>query len=781
MALHRAGRFDQAEAAYRAMLDPDPGCPDALHLLGVIASQRGHFEPAIELILRALALAPDSVQYLVNLGEAYRRGGRPDDAAKCYAAALALAPELAAAHHGLGRLAAAAGAAEAAARRYRKAIAAEPGLAQPHLGLGELAFAAADYVQAAAHYRDALECRPGDAGLAFRLGVALRAAEAWPQAEAAFADALAIDPGLVEAHANLADLMARRGDLAAAERHYRQALEADSEQPLIHNNYAILLAGQGRTDAAVTHYRRALALAPDYLDAAVNLGQALSAAGRLDQATATLEAVLREAPDHAVAHLALGAVRNRQSRPEAAAACCRRAIALRPEDAAAWDALGTSLAAAGRVDEALPALRRAVALRPDDPAIHSNLAFCSLYDPAAPADRILATHRDWNRRHAAPLAAQARRPENDPDPDRRLKVGYVSADFRTHPVGFFLADVLAGHDRGRVEAICYSGQTLPDAMTARLAALADGWHDTAGMTDQALAAQIASDRIDLLVDMSGHTGGNRLGVFARRPAPVQLTWAAYAYSTGLDAIDGILADPWVVPEGMDRHYAEPVLRLPRVWTCYRPPEAAPDPGPPPALGRGHVTFGCFNNLAKVNARVIAVWAAILARLPDSRLKIKAQAMSDPAVAARFRACFDGHGIGAERIELAGATPLDQQLAAIAEVDIGLDTFPYTGSTTTLETLWMGVPVVTLAGRLYFERHALATLEAVGLGDLVAASPEQYLDRAVALARDRDRLTELRSGLRQRMAAAPVCDGPGFTRALEAAYRQAWHRWCGGAG
>ncbi len=743
IALHRSGRLDQAEAAYREILDADPNDADAHHLLGVIANQRGDFSRAIEHISWALALAPTAAIYLVNLGEAYRRGGQPGPAAK----------------------------------RYHDALALDSALAEPHHGLAELAFAAADYVQAAAHYRSALARRPDDAELAFRLGVSLRAAEAWPAAERAFVAALTLDPMLAEAHANLADLLRRRGEPAAAERHYRHALEIDPKAAPIHNNYAVLLADLGRFDRAIAHHREAMVLAPEYYDAAVNLGDTLAACGRLDQAQAALETVLRDAPKHFAAHIALGALSNRQSQPEAAAACYRRAIALRPDDALAWDGLGTSLADAGRVDEALAALRRAVALRPDDPAIHSNLAFCTLYDPAARTDPILDAHRCWNDRHAASLAAHATRPRNDTDPERRLKVGYVSADFRTHPVGFFLADVLAGHDRDRFHAICYSGLKRPDAMTARLQALADDWCHTAARTDQALAARIAADRIDILVDMSGHTGGNRLTVFARRPAPVQMTWAAYAYSTGMKAIDYILVDPWVVPEGSERLYAERPLRLPEVWTCYRPPAEAPDPGPLPAARRGHVTFGSFNNMAKINANVIAVWARILNELPTSRLVIKTQALNDPAVAARCAAWLSGHGIGAERVELVGGSPLKAQLAAIAEVDIALDTFPYTGSTTTLETLWMGVPVVTLAGTLYFERHALATLNRVGLGDLIAESPEDYLERALRLARDRDRLIDIRTHLRSRMAASPVCDGDRFIRSLEAAYRHAWRDWC----
>jgi predicted O-linked N-acetylglucosamine transferase (SPINDLY family) len=780
VALHRAGRLDQAEAMYRSVLECQPDCADALHLLGVVASQRGAFDQAIELIVRALALNPGAAHYQMNLGEAYRRRGLLADAAGRYRAVLDVHPDMAAAHYGLGRLAATRGDAQRAASHYRAAIERDPTLPEPHVALGELAFAAYDYGAAATHYRAAFDRRPDDAGLAFRLGVALRASAAWPDAERAFAAALALNPELAEAHGNLADLLYRRDDCVAAAEHYRRALELAPDLAGLHNNYAILLAADGRYPAAIEHLESAVAIAPDYRDAWVNLGETLAACDRLDQARTTLEALLRRAPDHAAAHAALGGVRYRQARPAAAAAAYRRAVRLDPGDARAYDGLGTALAAIGRVDEALSALRQAVALAPDDSGIHSNLAFCTLYDATATADEIVAVHRAWGARHGAVRAAPPRPSGAAAEPERRLRVGYVSADFRTHPVGFFLSGVLAAHDRSRVEAICYSGQTRPDAMTARLRRLADGWRDTAGSSDETLAAQIAADGIDVLVDVSGHTGGNRLTVFARRPAPVQFTWAAYAYSTGMDAFDGILVDPRVAPAGAERYYSEPLRRLPQTWTCYRPPETAPEPGPPPATRRGFVTFGCFNNATKVNEGVVALWARMLKQLPGTRLYMKAHAFSDPAVRARYRALFAEHDVGGDVVGFAGASGLAGQLAAIAAVDIALDPFPYTGSTTTLECLWMGVPVVTLAGALYFQRHAVGILDHVGLAELVTETADEYRKRAIALALDVPRLIAIRETLRARLAASPVCDAAGFTGALEATYRDAWRAWCGRA-
>ena len=370
------------------------------------------------------------------------------------------------------------------------------------------------------------------------------------------------------------------------------------------------------------------------------------------------------------------------------------------------------------------------------------------------------------------------RPHANPrDPGKALNIGYVSADFRRHPVGFFLAPVLARHDRRRFSVSCYSGRGLADDLTERLKAGADAWRSVGGLSDEALATAIRDDGIDVLVDLSGHTAGNRLTAFALRPAPVQVSWLGYFNTTGMKAIDYVLMDAETVPEGAERWFTEEVIHLPAGRFCYGPPEDAPPVAPPPVEERGRVTFASFNNLTKVGAEVVGLWARILDALPSSRLVLKWRSLGDAAVRDRYQAWFAAEGIEPNRIELQGASPHAEMLAAYGGVDVALDPFPFSGGVTSCEALWMGVPVVTWPGARPVSRQTAGFLRALGLAELIAADREDYVAIAAGLARDRDGLTALRAGLRARMAASPLCDGVRFTRHLEAAYRDMWRRWC----
>jgi predicted O-linked N-acetylglucosamine transferase (SPINDLY family) len=333
--------------------------------------------------------------------------------------------------------------------------------------------------------------------------------------------------------------------------------------------------------------------------------------------------------------------------------------------------------------------------------------------------------------------------------------------------------VLPHHDRDAVEVHCYSDRARPDRHTRFLRAAADRWTDCAGLDDAALTRRIGADAIDILIDLAGHTGANRLPVFARRPAPVQATWAGYVGTTGLAAMDFLIADRHHVPPGCEGDHAETVIRLPDAYVCYAPPDDAPAVSPPPCLGSGTVTFGSFNNLAKINDQVLALWAALLRNRPMRRLRLQSPALTDPATRARVRGRLGRHGVVPDQIVLEGATAPAAMLAAYGEIDIALDPFPYSGGLTTLEALWMGVPVVTLAGERFCSRHSTAHLTVAGHPELVTHEPAAYLALAEALAEDPDRLCRLRGRLRGDLAASPLCDGIRFTRGLEAAYRTMW--------
>ena len=363
------------------------------------------------------------------------------------------------------------------------------------------------------------------------------------------------------------------------------------------------------------------------------------------------------------------------------------------------------------------------------------------------------------------------------DPHRRLRIGYVSADFKRHPVGYFLSAVLSAHDHAVTEIYCYSNQVTDDDMSVRLRACADQWRSISRMADTDVAALICRDAIDILVDLSGHTGGNRLTMFALRPAPVQVSWLGYFGTTGLSSIDYILADRFIVPEGEQKYFTEAVWRLPGCYLCYTPYDLDVRVGLPPALNDGNVTFGCFNNRAKITDDTVRVWATILRSLDGSRLFLKTKSLADPVVVKTLVAQFAAHGIAPDRLILEGHSPLVEAMNAYNRVDIALDPFPFGGCTTTADAVWMGVPVVTLRGNRWVGRMSESILSAVGLPELVAANEVEYVEIAVQLAADLPGLAKRRSALRSLVESSPFCNGVEFTRQLEAAFRGMWNAWC----
>jgi predicted O-linked N-acetylglucosamine transferase (SPINDLY family) len=432
--------------------------------------------------------------------------------------------------------------------------------------------------------------------------------------------------------------------------------------------------------------------------------------------------------------------------------------------------LGIAFKEQGKLEEAIACYRRALELKPDYAEAHSNLLFTLQYRTDVTPTALAAAHAEYDRRHAAPLRGALAQHEKVYDRHDRLRLGFLSPDLGRHPVGYFLVRVLENLRSDQHETIAYSDRIVKDEMTYRLQSAVTRWRDVAGLSDQRLAEQIRADRIDILFDLAGHTAHNRLLVFARKPAPIQVTWAGYVGTTGLKAMDYLLADRFEVPPGAEQHYSERVLRMPDGYVCFDPPLDAPPVAPLPALERGQVTLGCFNNPAKVTPRVIEVWATILRRLPGARLVLKYKGWSDAGVARRFTEMFAAHAVDPGRLELLGASPHARLLAEYGRIDLALDPFPYNGGLTTCEALWMGVPVVTCPGATFASRHSLSHLSNVGLTETIARNLDEYVELAVALASDLPRLAALRAGLRPRMAASPLCDGERFATNLASILR-----------
>ncbi|MGA2497946.1 MAG: tetratricopeptide repeat protein [Tepidisphaeraceae bacterium] len=530
----------------------------------------------------------------------------------------------------------------------------------------------------------------------------------------------------------------------------------------------------GRLAQAVMCYRQALDVRPDSAAAHCNLGSALKSQGDVDGAIACFQRALALEPDAAEAHNNLGNACQQTGRLDEAVECYQQAIALRPDYAEAHCNLGGARGDQGQHDEAIACYREALRLKPESARIHSNLVYALHFHPASDRHSLYQEHRRWNDTHAAPLARLHRPHANDRSPDRPLRVGYVSPDFLEHPVGRFLRPLLAAHDRDQFRIFCYASQARHDSLTDRLRGHADVWRDVLALGDEQLAALIRDDAIDVLVDVTMHMAGSRLPVFARRPAPVQVTYLAYCATTGLGAIDYRLSTAALDPAGYADCCSEQTILLPDTYWCYEPHGVAPAVGEPPAGRRGQITFGCLNNFCKVTEPALETWSRLLASVGGSRLLLHSHPGGHRRRVADFLAA---RGIAPSRLTFAGFVPLSQYIEQYREIDIGLDPFPYGGGTTTCDALWMGVPVVSLAGSMPVSRSGLHLLSQVGLADLAAATPRQYVAAAAGLAADLPRLRSLRASLRQRLGQSPLMDAPRFARGIEAAYRIMWHRRC----
>jgi predicted O-linked N-acetylglucosamine transferase (SPINDLY family) len=449
---------------------------------------------------------------------------------------------------------------------------------------------------------------------------------------------------------------------------------------------------------------------------------------------------------------------------------------LTPDDPEAWRNYGVTLATSGSMEVAAAVLEKTVALHPSSSDYLSNYIYVLDMLDSATLEQTFQARRDWNARHALPLAALIQPHANRPDPERRLRVGYVSADFRRHSAAATFLAILQHHDPAVMEVVCYSNNLYEDDLTERFKACASVWRRVGALSDDELAAQIRADRVDVLVDLSGHSRGNRLLTFARKPAPVQVTGWGYATGTGLDAIDAFMADPVVVPPEEERFYAERVVHLPNV-VCYSPPPAPPAISLLPALANGYVTFGSFNRVVKITPAVLALWAQVLLAVPGSRLVLKPSLQDTPATRERLVGPLTQRGIDAARVDILGTSPHHEHLTSFGTIDVQLDPFPHTGGVSTLDGLLMGVPCVTLLGERVAGRLTASFQRLLGLDDLIARTPEEYVEIAVGLAVDLDRWARERATLRERLLASPICDADAYARAVEAAYRGLWRDWC----
>ena len=602
-------------------------------------------------------------------------------------------------------------------------------------------------------------------------------------AVAQIGQAIALDPNKALYHYNLGNALAALDRPQAAAESFRAATRLDPAHIAARTNLAHALTQTRRHRDAVAEFRQLLRLQPS--PAARNaLAGALiryadtdpAAAPGYDEAAALLQQAWQEADDPTEARLALAYCLQQLKRWTEAAGHYQAVLALKPDNPAAHNNLANCYNQLGRMAEAILHYRETYRLAPDFPEALASVLACLNYAPDCSPGQSAAEHRHWAEQVAAPHYPKFAHFDNDRDPQRRLRIGYVSPDLRRHPVSAIFAPILAAHDRNRVEVSCYYNFAGEDMVTSQLKSLAEHWRAVVGIDDDALCAQIRADRIDILVDLAGHTTHNRLLAFARKPAPIQVSWLGYFNTTGLATMDYFISDPWSSPAGQERYYVERLLRLPHTRFCYQPPQYMPEVGPLPAESHDHVTFGCLNNLSKLNEKVLALWGEVLRAVPTSKLLLQAAALDDAPNRVRFGELCAKHGIAPGRLELRGFAPIEQAQASYAEIDIALDPFPFCGGMTSLEALWLGVPVITLAGETIASRQSASMLMNLGLRELIAEDTMQYVKNAAQLARDLPRLAGLRAGLRSRFANSPLMDYAGFARELEAAYRDMWLAW-----
>ena len=580
--------------------------------------------------------------------------------------------------------------------------------------------------------------------------------------------AVAMSPDSARAHLNLGNAQSKLGRQSHAIASYRHAAALRPDWLPPHLNLGALLLRKPDAAAAEACYREALRLAPDSADAWTGLGCALDT--RSDEAEVAFRKSLALVPAHSGTVTRLALWLRERGRARDALQELRNALNTNPADALLLRTHGEMLAGVGEYSDACAAYRCVLKSAPHDWNAWSNLLWVLNFMPEMDAMQVLAEHRRFGEAMAQTLVpAQAAPPRRVRG---RLKIGYVSPDFRRHSVSCFIEPVLRSHDRKRFEVHCFYNYASGDDVTQRLFELADHWHEIAGMTDADVAQRIRDNGIDILVDLAGHTAENRLGVFARKPAPVQFTWLGYLCTTGLRAIDFRLCDAYTDPPGLAEAWqVETPMRLPDSQWCYLPQVELPPPSPLPRLANGHWTFGSFNQESKLNAAALGAWAGILRAMPGSRLRVLG--VTCDLVEEMIRGVFAAHGVDASRIDVVGRLPIDAYFSAYADVDVALDTFPYNGATTTCDALLMGVPVAAVAGSRAIARGGVSLLTTMGLSDWIAASPDALADMVSARLREPDRLAELRRELPARMRASPLMDGASFAKNVEAIFERVW--------
>lgn len=763
VAHHQGGKLQEAEQLYRAVLQAHPGQAVANHNLGILAGQVGQYLAGLPYLKAALEANPSQKEYWLSYAEALLATGQTGVALNIVQSAVQYGFDTPEIQHLLKKIEAMVGAAN---------------MPSP-VEVNQLVslFNAGQYAEVESRARVLINSYPCS-GFAWKvLGTALLAQR--KDALPALQKATEFSCNDAEAYRNLGNAQLNFGLHDKAIASFRRALEINPYYTEAYNNLGNAFQDVGQYSDAAASYRRVLEINPNIAEAHYNLGNVLVVQGQFSDAEESFCRALEIDPNFSQALAGLSVALKSLGRLDAALAHCLRALDIAPNYAEAHINLGAIQLDLGHFDLAIASYRRALEINPDYAEAHSNVLFTYNFHNDHSSERLAEAQYfgEMVARKAIPYKVW----DNVPEPDRCLRIGLVSGDFHEHPVGYFIEGVLAklvATLPDRLEFIAYYNHIRNDTVTEHIKACCLCWHSVVGISDENLARRVREDGVDILIDISGHTANNRLPLFAWKPVPVQISWLGYFATTGVAAIDYVLADPWVLPSSDEGNFIEKIWHLPETRLCFTPPDVNVAVSPLPALSSGRITFGCFNNLAKITESVVALWAKVMHAVPNSCLFLKAKQLNEASVRDDVINRFASYGIGVDRLILDGFSPRKEYLAAYHRVDIALDPFPYTGGTTSVEGLWMGVPVLTLAGERFLSRQGVGLLMNAGLSEWIASDCDDYISRAVFHAGNLSRLATLRSGLRQQVLASALFDTQRFGLHFEAELREMWRVWCG---
>lgn len=745
LAMQDGGLGEAAKKSYERALSIQPGHVDACNNLGTLIAGEGNWDQAVDLYEKALAANPRSFEVLLNLAAAQENLARMDEAVES----------------------------------LRRAVAIDPGDGRACNLLGSALLRIDRALEAASYFGRACDLNPTDANLVFSQGLAWQAAKKYDAASQCYRQATALKPDFAEAYCNLGVIERQNQHTNSAIAYFERAIHVKPDFADAFCNLANAQQAAGDLELAEKNYQTALRLKPDFAIAHCNLGTVFQSKGLLEAAKEKYLHALTLEPQLHDAHTNLGVLLATTRNFEDSLRSFQRALAIKPDFVPAHVNLGNVLKDIGQVEESLASFRRALAIDPKHLQARSNLLFVLNYLNEQSGEKMLEEARIFGA-IVAEVATTYVTWEIERNTEKALRVGLVSGDLCNHPVGYFLVGVLQALSKTQSGALVvhgYPSRSSSDETSQRIQGLCAEWKPAIGLSDREFARVIHADKIDILIDLSGHTANSRLPVFAWKPAPLQVSWLGYFATTGVSEVDYFIADPWTLQISQEVFFTEKIWRLPDTRLCFTAPEFDVAISPLPAMADGHITFGCFNNLTKVNDAVVDVWVRILLAEPTSKLFLKSQQAGEPAQRDKLLRRFMERGIPSQRLILEDYGPREQYLAAYQRVDISLDPFPYPGGTTTAEALWMGIPVLTLAGETFISRQGVGLMMNAGLIEWVASDPEDYVRKALDHARDIPALAKLRAGLRQRVLACPVFDAHRFAANFEKALRSMWRTWC----